>query len=192
METGVVSQKETQMRGMFFRGAVGALMVLAVTRVASAQVLVQLPDSSQTTTLTATVSDQATVTTPANVTFTVNDVASSTAGSAAAVTVTGIVLPTAADKLKVSVKANAASFTPPVALATTWDASDVSWTGGTWTNATAASGTLSSASFGEVARCDADVSACNSTDVAFTLAAKSTVKRSGNHTLTITWKFEKL
>jgi hypothetical protein len=192
METEVVSQKETQMRGMFFRGAVGALMVLAVTRVASAQVLVQLPDSSQTTTLTATVSDQATVTTPANVTFTVNDVASSTAGSAAAVTVTGIVLPTATDKLKISVKAAAASFTPPVALATTWDASDVSWTGGTWTNATAASGTLSSASFGEIAPRDAAVPASNRSAVAFTLAAKPSVRSSGNHTLTITCKFEKL
>ena len=180
------------MRGMFFRGAVGAVLVLAGTGVASAQVTVNLPDTSQTTTLTATVQDQARVTTPANVTFTVNDVTAATSGSNAAVTVTNIVLPTATDKLKISVQANAASFTPPVALATTWSASDVSWTGGTWTNATAAPGTLSDSAYGEVARCDANVTACNSANVAFSLAAKPTVQRSGNHTLTITWKFEKL
>jgi hypothetical protein len=180
------------MRGMFIRGALGTLLILGASGVASAQVLVQLPDSSQTTTLTATVSDQAVVTTPANVTFNVTDVAASTAGSAAALSVTGIVLPSAADKLKISVKANAANFTPPVALAPTWTAADVSWTTGTWTNATPAAGTLSSASFGEVARCDADAVACSTANVGFTLAANTAVTRSGSHTLVITWKFEKL
>jgi len=180
------------MKGLFFRGAIGALLVMAVARVASAQVTVLLPDTTQTTTLTATVADQATVTTPSAVTFMVNDITSATAGSAAAVTVTSIVLPTATDRLKISLKANAASFTPPVASTVTWAAGDVSWTGGSWTAATPAAGTLSSASFGEVARCTADVTACNSTDVAFTLAAKPTVQHSGNHTLVITWKFEKI
>lgn len=188
----MVAKKEMQMNRMFLRGAIGALLTLGVGSLASAQVLVTLPDTSQTTTLTATVSDQATVTTPANVTFNVTNVASSTAGSAAAVTVTGIVLPTAADQLKVSVKANAASFTPPVALATTWVAGDVSWTAGTWTNATGAAGTLTNASFTEVATCAADASGCNTASVPFTLAANSSVRRSGNHTLVITWKFEKL
>jgi hypothetical protein len=192
METEVVAKKEMQMKRMFLRGAVGALLTLGAASMASAQVLVQLPDSSQTTTLTATVSDQATVTTPANVTFTVTDVASSTSGTAAAVAVTNIVLPTAADQLKVSVKASAANFTPPVALATTWAATDVSWAGGTWTSAVSAAGTLNDSTYGEVARCTADTSSCSTANVAFTLAAKPTVRRSGNHTLTITWKFEKL
>ena len=71
METEVVAKKEMQMKRMFLRGAVGALLTLGVASMASAQVLVQLPDSSQTTTLTANVSSQATVTTPANVTFNV-------------------------------------------------------------------------------------------------------------------------
>ena len=180
------------MKGMFFRGALGTMMLLAVAGVASAQVVVTLPDTSQTTTLTANVSEQATVTTPANVTFNVTDVSSSTSGSAAAVTVTNIVLALATNQLKISLKANAASFTPPVALATTWSAGDVTWTGGTWTNATPASGTLSNASFSEVARCDADATACNTANVAFTLGAKPTVQRAGNHTLIITWKFEKI
>jgi len=174
------------------RGALCAVLSLAVTRVASAQVTVTLPDTSQTTTLTATVAEQARVTVPSTVTFTVNNVTSSTTGSAAAVTITNIVLSTATDKLKISVQANAASFTPPVVGATTWSASDVTWTGGSWTTATPASGTLSNSSFNEVARCDANVTSCNSTDVHFTLGAKSSVSRAGNHTLVISWKFEKI
>ncbi len=174
------------------RGTLGALLALGVARVASAQVTVTLPDTSQTTTLTATVPEQARVTIPSTVTFTVNNVAASTAGSAAPVTITNIVLSTATDKLKISIQANAASFTPPTVGATTWSASDVTWTGGTWTTATPASGTLSNSAYNEVARCDANVASCNSSNVSFTLAAKSSVIRAGNHTLVISWKFEKI
>ena len=192
METEVVAKKEMQMKRMFLRGAVGAFLTLGAASMASAQVLVQLPDSSQTTTLTANVSSQATVTTPANVTFNVTNVAANTNATAAALTVTNIVLPLATDQLKVSVKANAASFTPPVALATTWAAADVTWAAGTWTNATGSSGTLTDASFTTVATCAADASGCNTTNLPFTLAANASVRRSGNHTLVITWKFEQL
>lgn len=180
------------MKGTFFRGAAAALLVLGAAGVASAQVTVTLPDTSQTTTLTASVQEQARVTTPATVTFTVNDITTTTAGSAAAVTVTNIVLATALNQLKISLQANAANFTPPVVGATTWAASDVSWTGGTWTAATGAGNTLSSAAYNEVASCDADVTGCSTSDVAFTLAAKSSVQRAGNHTLVIRWKFEKI
>ena len=180
------------MRGVFLRGAVGAALVLGVAGAASAQTSVLLPDTSQTTTLTAAVSDQAMVTVPSGVTFTVNDVTISTTGSAAPVTITNIVLATALRKLKISIQADAASFTPPIALATTWSASDVSWTGGTWTAATPAVNTLSNSAYAEVARCDADAAACSTSDVAFTLAAKGTVQRSGNHTLVVRWKFESI
>lgn len=44
-----------------------------------AQTTVVLPDSSQTTTVTANVAEQAKVTVPAGVTFNVNDISSSTA-----------------------------------------------------------------------------------------------------------------
>jgi hypothetical protein len=192
METAVVAKKEMQMKRMFLRGAVGALLTFAASSMASAQVLVTLPDTTQTTTLTANVSDQATVTVPAGVTFNVTNIAANTNGSAAAVTVTNIVLGTATDKFKVSLKANAASFTAPVGGGTTWAASDVSWAAGTWTNATGNAAALSSAGFTEVATCDADVTGCNTTNVPFTLAANSSVRRSGNHTLVITWKFEKI
>ncbi len=169
-----------------------ALLVLASGAVASAQTTVTLPDSSQPTTLTASVSEQADVNVPAGVTFTVTDISGSTAASAASVTANNIVLDSAAKQLKVSVQADAAAFTPPVVGAATWSASDVSWNAATWTNATGASGTLSDASYNEVATCDADTASCSTSGLVFTLAANTSVKRSGDHTLAITWKFESI
>lgn len=166
--------------------------ILLVAGVAVAQTTVTLPDTSQTTTLTADVSEQAQVTVPAGVTFNVDDISGSTAASAASVTIDNIVLATATKQLKVSIQANAAAFTPPVALAATWSASDVTWNAATWTAATGASGTLSESAYGEVATCAVDTASCSTTGLVFTLAADTSVKRSGNHTLAITWKFESI
>jgi hypothetical protein len=175
---------------MFGKKVVAGLsMLLAVAGAAGA---VTLPDTSSTTTLTANVSEQAQVTVPAGVTFNVTNVSSSTAASAASVSVSSIVLATATKQLKVSLQAGAASFTPPVVGATTWSAADVTWNAATWTNATGASGTLSNSSYNEIATCDADAASCSTTGLVFTLGAKSTVKRSGNHTLSVTWKFESI
>lgn len=176
------------------RLAVLATLAAALFGTASlqAQTVVALPDTSQSTTLTASVSEQATVTVPAGVSFSVTDVASATPASAASVTVSNIVLATATKQLKVSVQADAASFTPPVVGATTWGASDVTWNAASWTNATGAAGTLSNVAFNEVATCTAGASSCSTTGLTFTLGAKSTVNRSGDHTLTITWKFESI
>ncbi len=168
--------------------AFGAIAVMAGT--ASAQVTVGLPDTSQTTILTATVAEQARVTFPSGVSFTVADVASSTASANASVTVSNIVLATATKQLKISLQSNAAAFTAPVAGATTWAASDVTWGAGTWTNATGAAGTLSSSAYNEVATCAANAASCNSSALVFTLGAKSTVQRSGNHTLVVRWRVE--
>src|SRR5216683_2505285 len=96
-----------------------------------AQTTVTLPDTSQTTTLTATVNEQARVTVPSGITFSVADVTGSTVASAASVTIDQIVLSSATKTLKVSLQANAASFTPPVSGATTWSAGDVSWNAAT-------------------------------------------------------------
>lgn len=168
------------------------MLTLAAAGAAVAQTTVALPDTSQTTTLTSIVNEQARVTVPATVNFNVTDVTSSTAASAASVTVSNIVLDTATKQIKVSIQANAASFTPPVAGATTWSATDVTWNAAAWTNATGASGTLSSSAFNSVATCDADAASCSTTGLVFTLGAKGTVKRSRNHTLSITWKFESI
>jgi hypothetical protein len=167
-------------------------LLFASTAVLHAQTTVSLPDTSQTTTLTASVSEQARVTVPAGISFDVSDVTSATAASAASVTVSNIALATATKQLKISIQAGAASFTPPVVGSTTWSASDVTWNAATWTNATGASGTLSSSSFNEVATCDADAASCGTNGLTFTLGAKGTVKRSGNHTLTVTWKLESI
>jgi len=161
---------------------------LAFSSTASAQTSITLPDTSQTTVVTASVPEQATVTVPATLTFTVNsDAVSNTAN--AAVTVTNIALATATKQLQISLQANAASFTPPVVGAVTWSASDVSWAAGTWTSGTGAAGTLSNTSYTNVATCAAGSSGCSIAGLTFTLAAKSSVAISGNHTLTMTWKF---
>ena len=165
--------------------------VLAFASIGYAQTSVTLTDTSQTTTLTANVSEQARVTVPSGVTFNVNNVASATAASAASVSVTGIVLATATKQFRVSLQANAASFTAPGG-ATTWSASDVTWNAAAWTNATGTLGTLSSAAYNTVATCAADAADCSTTTLIFTLGAKNTVKRSGNHTLTVVWKFESI
>jgi hypothetical protein len=165
---------------------------LAVTAALSAQTTIQLPDSSQSTTLTAAVTEQAQVQVPSGVTFNVTNIGAATAASAASVSVAQIVTATATKQLKISVQAGAAAFTPPVVSATTWSASDVTWNAATWTSATGASGTLSSSSYNEVATCAADSAACSTTGLVFTLGSKTTVKRSGNHTLNITWKFESI
>jgi hypothetical protein len=164
------------------------LLTLAAAGAAGAQTTVALPDTSQTTTLTSSVSEQARVTVPAGVTFNVNDIAASTAASAAAVTISNIALATDTKQLQISIQAAASSFTPPAAGATTWSAGDVTWNAATWTNATGAAGTLSGSSYNEVATCDADVSSCGTAGLIFTLGANSGVKRAGNHTLSITWK----
>ena len=103
-----------------------------------------------------------------------------------------IVLAAATNQLTISLQANAASFTPPVAGATTWAAGDVTWNAATWTNATGASGTLSNAAYNTVSTCTADTSTCSTTGLVFTLGAKPTVRRSGSHTIVVTWKFESI
>jgi len=159
---------------------------------ANAQTTVTLPDSSLTTLFTATVSEQARVVVPGSVLFNVLNVGSSTAASAASVTVDQIVLSTATKQLKLSIQAAAASFTAPAGGGTTWSASDISWNNPAWTNATGSAGTLSSAAYNTVSTCDQGTDNCSTTNLVFTLAAKPTVQRSGNHTLTVTWKVESI
>lgn len=182
-----------RLRHSFLRGAIlTAAGVVAGAGAASAQTTIALPDTSQTTVLTATVTEQARITVPAGVSFTVSDVATATASGGAAVSVSNIALASATRQLKISVQADAAGFTPPLAGATTWAAGDVSWAAGSWTGATGATGTLSNSAYNTVATCDANASACSTSDLTFTLAAKGSVNRSGNHTLTVRWKIESI
>lgn len=169
-----------------------AALVLVPASASYAQTTIALPDTSQTTTLTAVVTEQAQVTVPAGVTFNVLNVGANTSAAAASVTVQNIVLSSATRQLRVSIQANAASFTPPAVGDTTWSASDVSWNAATWTNATGTAGALTNAAYTAVATCTADVSDCSTTGLVFTLAAQPAVRRAGNHTLVVTWRFEAL
>ncbi|MEX2271459.1 MAG: hypothetical protein WD690_08320 [Vicinamibacterales bacterium] len=180
------------MRNVLIRTSMIATLTVMTASAASAQTAVTLPNSTQTTTLTANVSEQAQVTVPAGVTFNVTNVGASTAASAASVTVNSIVLATATKTLKISLQGNAAAFTPSVALAATWAVGDVTWSAATFSNGTGAAGTLIDTAYTAVADCAADAASCSTTNLVFTLAAKSTVKRSGNHTLAMTWKFESI
>ena len=180
------------MRNVCLRVIAVPAIVLALSSIASAQTPVTLPDTSQSTTLTANVSEQARVAVPAGITFNVLDVTASTAASGASLSAQNIVLSTATKQLKVSVQASASAFTPPSVGATTWSASDVTWGAGSWTNATGSGGTLSNSAYNTVATCAAGVSACSTTGLVFTLGSKPTVTHSGNHTLVVTWKFESI
>lgn len=171
---------------------IAALVMLSLSSAVAAQTTVTLPDTSQTTTMSANVQEQARITVPATVTFTVNNIGVSTAASAVSITADQIVLSSASKQLTVSLQANAASFTPPVGGAVTWSAGDVTWNAATWTNATGAAGTLSGSSYTTVATCAADATSCATTGLVFTLGAKPTVQRSGAHTLVVTWKLESI
>jgi hypothetical protein len=168
--------------------AAGVLLSMLTAASAGAQT-VSLPDTSVTTTLTAIVSEQATVSVPGNIAFNVTNITAGTTATAS-VSVSNIVLANATKQITVSLQAAAAAFTPPVVGATTWAPADVSWNASTWTNATGASGTLSSGAYTEVSTCAADAASCSTNDLTFTLAANPAVKRAGNHTLVVRWKFE--
>lgn len=179
-------------------GGVVIVLSLLTGRPAMAQTTIPLTDTTQTTTLTAAVAEQARITVPAGISFSVDNVSSSTSNGNVAVSVQNIVLTTATKQLRISVLANGPSFTPPVAGATTWSASDVSWNTGPgggpnqWQNAVGSAGVLSTGAYNSVATCNADTTACSITKLTFTLEAKSAVRRSGSHTLTVTWKFESI
>jgi hypothetical protein len=165
----------------------------AVAGAVSAQTTVTLPNTAQTATLTATVSEQARVNLPTAVAFAVGNTSAATTSSAQTVTIDQIVL-TAGNKLKLSMKANATAFTPPTAGDTTWAPSDISWNAAAWTTGTGATGTLNNdaATYTEVATSGANAATLSSSALTFTLAAKAAVVRAGAHTLAVTWKVESI
>lgn len=172
--------------------AVVAGMILASRAGVQAQTTVVLPDTSQTTTVSVTVSEQARVAVPSGVSFSVTNVGASTVAPAVTITIDQIVLGSATRQLRLSLRADAASFTPPAPGETTWSAGDISWNAAAWTAASGVSGTLSAATFDTVATCDAGATACSTTGLVFSLASKPAVQRSGTHTLVVTWKVESI
>jgi hypothetical protein len=153
--------------------------------------VVTLPDTSQTTTFTATVSEQANVSVPASVTFTVNNISVSTDSAGQTVSATSVVLGDG-KKLRVEIAPNATGFTAPAGGTVTWASSDISWNGPAWTGGTANAAAMS-ASAGTYTKV-VDMTSANASEVStnalvFTLASGATVDRAGNHTLVATWRF---
>lgn len=181
------------MKNVFVRTSMIAGLIVSTAGLASAQQTVVLPgNATQVTTLSADVSEQARVTVPSLVTFNVTNIGIATASGATSVTVDQIVLATAGKTLRMSVFANAAAFTPSVASAATWAAVDVSWSAGTFSNGGVGTAGILALTAVPVATCAADVAACSTTNLVFTLAPNALVKRSGSHTLGMTWKFESI
>lgn len=177
----------------FVRDTIATVSLLvAGSGAAYAQATVVLPDTSQTTTVSVSVSEQARVAVPAGISFNVTNVGASTDAVAATVTIDQIVLASSTKQLRLSLRADSPSFTAPVGGETTWSASDVSWNAAAWTAAAGVGGALNNSSFNTVATCDAGATACSTNALVFSLAAKPTVQRSGTHTLVVTWKVESI
>jgi hypothetical protein len=168
-----------------------SIVALAMATAAGATDTVALPgNSTQTTELTATVSEQATVTVPTAISFAVVNIGAQTLGSAAAVSVTGILLNTGKN-LEISVKAGGDFVTTGSGTGTAFSAGDVIWTGGTgthWTGIADSTG-LSTSTFKAVATCDGTQTSCSTSDAGFKLKANSAVTLLGAQALTMTWHF---
>jgi len=131
------------------------------------------------------------MTVPAGVSFSVADVSAATAGSPGPSVVTfsgGTWPPPGGRRFAISVRAEAATFTPPAGGSI--PASYVKWTAST-SSGTASGGTLSSSAFTEVYRSLTNTPA-GLVNVSWELAALSAVSnlRAGTHTLTVRWRLE--
>lgn len=127
-------------------------------------------------------------TAPAGVSFYVFDVSSSTTGNPDPFTISftdsSII---ASHALRVSVKADAASFTAPSGTAI--PASSVSWNAGGAQGGTGSGGTLSSISYVQIYQSNTNP-ATGSVDLTWSLAPLPSGVRAGDHTLTVRWKVE--
>ena len=163
----------------------GRLAICAVLRFAVALVcLLALPPSSAAQTVSVTV--------PAGVGFLVRDVSAATTGSPATTPVT-FANPSGFsknDKIRISVKADAASFTGPGTAQPA--ASKVSWTA-TASGGTASSGTLSATAYTQVFQTTGNLKPTDAgtANISWTLASIAAARlRSGTYTLSVRWKFE--
>jgi hypothetical protein len=127
---------------------------------------------------------------PASVGFAIANVAEATTGSTTTVGYSSAAL-SSGNVVRLSVRADAASFTPPVPGTLAIAASKVSWSIAAQQNGTAANGTLSSASWGLVLQGDPGRSS-GSADLVWSLAAPGGGIRAGSHQLTIRWKIESI
>ena len=137
----------------------------------------------------AAAQETASIELPATLNFTVLDVGGATSGTPTTVSYSNAVL-NQGKVFRLSVRADAAAFTPPAGGTTTIPASYVSWAVQAAHNGVASNGTLSSASYALVFQGDGGQTS-GSADLVWSLAAPGSV-RAGDHYLTIRWKVESI
>ena len=149
------------------------LMVLALGRTAAAQETVK-------------------VTLPGSVSFSVPNMSNTVTGTPDPTNLRyqqAILLPNRA--LRVSVKADTSTFTPPSTSTIKIPAANVSWTTGSATRATGFNGTLSSTAYTVVFQGQTNANN-GSIDVTWKLAPLPGGVRAGAHSLTMRWKLESI
>ena len=173
-------------------------LLLGMTMMVGQAAVLTLPDTSTTSTMTVTIREGMSIIVPAIIDFgtvTIDATNKSVPATTTAqtVTLTGIALATG-KKVRVSLQANAASFTDgtgPVFAAT-----DVSWNASTWTQGTGTAGALSNTVFTPVATSNANpTGSMSTTNLLFTLGVHdfaAAAVLSGAQTLLITWKVESI
>jgi hypothetical protein len=127
---------------------------------------------------------------PPAINFQVTDVSRSTSGAPTATTISfsNAVL-NSGRALRVSVKADAAAFTPP--SGSSIPASNVAWTTLGASGGVGSNGTLGSSSYALVFQSQ-PATASGRVDLSWTLAAPGPGIRAGSHQLTIRWKVESI
>lgn len=131
-----------------------------------------------------------TISVPPAVSFMVTDVVQATSGfpSPATVSFSNATLDDG-KALRISVQADASSFTPPAGAAI--PAANVSWSVLGAAGGVGSGGTLSATSFGLVYQSNPNT-VSGHVDLAWTLAAPGSGIRAGRHHLTIRWKVESI
>jgi hypothetical protein len=140
---------------------------------------------------TALAQETVSVSTPAFVAFNVIDVGSSSTGSpsSARVSFSSANL-TPGHRLRISVMADSADFSPPSSGGTI-NSSLASWTVTGSQGGTGSSGTVSHSSFSQVFESAVDP-VSGSVDLRFTLSATGSGIRAGDHDLPLRWQFESI
>ena len=141
------------------------------------------------TLLPATASAQTvTVSVPASVTFNVTNVGADTVGSPAPtrVSFSGLLL---LNVLRISIKADAPTFTPPTPSPQSIPSSNVRWTVSNSSGGSGSNGTVSSAAWTQLFQ-SAFLATNGRVDVTWRLGAPGGGIRAGSHTVTIRYKLE--
>lgn len=162
-------------------------LACAVLAISTSVWSAMLPSEDQSTTIIASVGEQAVISVPDEISFDAGNVSVPTTGTGLLISATSIVLDDG-NALRIELKADAADFDKPGEASVTWAASDVSWDAPAWTGGTGAAGTLSSEAYTKVADSAANATELSSDAITWTLAPKA-VDRAGSYTLTTTWKF---